>query len=73
MTTKWLSAILRRGIGIASLLMDVTPKEDKMKKASKLVKAVPEKKVSVKAAVKKTPSTISPKLSANHNETLLTR
>lgn len=45
-----------------------------MKKAMKMgTKAAPAKKANVKAAVKKAASTVSPKLSANHNETLLTR
>jgi hypothetical protein len=45
-----------------------------MKKASKIeTKAAPAKKAGVKVAVKKAASTVSPKLSSNHNETLLTR
>jgi hypothetical protein len=45
-----------------------------MKKASKLqTKAAPAKKANLKAGVKKAASTVSPKLSSNHNETLLTR
>jgi hypothetical protein len=45
-----------------------------MKKASKLqTKAVPAKKANLKAGVKKAASTVSPRLSSNHNETLLTR
>ena len=45
-----------------------------MKKAMKLeAKTGPAKKVGDKAAVKKTASTVSPKISTNHNETLLAR
>ena len=45
-----------------------------MKKASKLqTKAVPAKKANLKVGVKKAASTVSPKLSSNHNETLLIR
>ncbi len=44
-----------------------------MKKAIKMeTKAAPAKKANVKATVTKAASTVSPKLSANHNETLLT-
>jgi hypothetical protein len=43
-----------------------------MKKAMKTeTKAAPAKRANVKAAVKKAASTVSPKLSSNHNETLL--
>jgi hypothetical protein len=43
-----------------------------MKKASKVeTNVVLAKKANVKAVVKKAASTVSPKLSANHNETLL--
>jgi hypothetical protein len=44
-----------------------------MKKASKLETKAPAKKANLKVAVRKAASTVSPKLSSNHNETLLTR
>jgi hypothetical protein len=45
-----------------------------MKKAIKTeMKAAPSKKATPKVAVKKTATTVSPRLAANHNETLLTR
>jgi hypothetical protein len=45
-----------------------------MKNAMKTeAKAAAAKKANVKAAVKKAASTVSPRLSSNHNETLLTR
>jgi hypothetical protein len=44
-----------------------------MKKASKLETKAPAKKANLKVAVKKTATTVSPRLAANHNETLLTR
>jgi hypothetical protein len=45
-----------------------------MKTKSKIqTKAAPAKKANLKGTVKKAASTVSPKLSANHNETLLTR
>jgi hypothetical protein len=43
-----------------------------MKKAIKAeTKAAPAKKSNLKVAVKKAASTVSPKLSSNHNETIL--
>ncbi|HXM16199.1 MAG TPA: hypothetical protein VN933_13230 [Candidatus Eremiobacteraceae bacterium] len=45
-----------------------------MKKASKIeAKTAPAKKANVKIAAKKTATTVSPRLAANHNETLHTR
>jgi hypothetical protein len=45
-----------------------------MKKASRIeTKTASAKKAGVKATVKKTSSAVAPKLSANHNETFLTR
>ena len=44
-----------------------------MKKAIKMETRTPGKKTTMKVAVKKAASTVSPKISSNHNETLLAR
>ncbi len=44
-----------------------------MKKASKIETKAAAKKANLKVGVKKAASTVSPKLSSNHNETLLIR
>ena len=59
---------------IAIAYDEVNLRGDKMKKASKVqTKTAPATKANLKVAVKKAASTVSPKISSNHNETFLTR
>ena len=72
LTRQCLSATLHRGTAIAGHRVRHATLGGIVKKAIKLeMKAAPTKKASLKAAVKKTASAVSPKLASNHNETIL--
>jgi hypothetical protein len=75
LTTRLFTAIFQTGAEIAP--QRVAPssyRREQMKSQTKATaKTPPSKKANLKVPIKKSTSVLSPKLSANHNETLLAR